>query len=97
MEKEQKEVVIVFKDKKSRQIKTFVNLEGHGAEMPIQDFISVLCERFGSPATTLTRAALLSKMQTSCDQVIFEMKNQTREVAGINLEPPIKKDRSQSL
>lgn len=82
-----KEVVIVFKDKNTREIKTYVNLDGHGAEVTVSDFVSLLCERFGNPATTLTRAALLSKMQKSCEQVIFEMKNQTREVAGINLEP----------
>lgn len=81
------ETVVVFKDQKSREIRTYINLEGHGAAMEVQDFIHRVAELYGSPATTLTRAGLLAGLQAAADRAIYEMKAATKEVAAVNLEP----------
>lgn len=81
------ETVVVFKDQLSRQIHTYVNLEGHGARMSIEDFISLVAELYGSPATTLTKKGLLQKLQSASEQAIYQMKSKTLAVAAINLEP----------
>jgi hypothetical protein len=82
-----KETVIVFKDNKSREIHTYVSLEGHGARMDVKDFISLVSELYGSPAFTFSKQGLLEGLLEASDQAIFQMKSQTREVAAINLEP----------
>lgn len=83
------ETVIVYKDKKTREIRTFVHLEGHGARMSVQDFVSLVAELYGSPATTMTKKTFLSRLLTASDSAIYKMKAQTKEVAAVNLEPPI--------
>lgn len=82
-------VVVVHKDRKSREIKTYVDVEGHGAAMSLQDFISLLVEHYGSPATTMTRAGLLDGLQRAMDLALYEMKSKTKEVAAINMEPKV--------
>lgn len=81
------EIVVIFKDKKSRQIQTYVNLSGHGAKVSIEDFIKLVCEAYGSPATTMKRKTHLERMLDASQSVIREMKTKTREVAAINMEP----------
>lgn len=80
------ETVIVFKDKKSREIRTFVNLEGHGAGMELEAFIDLVAELYGSPATTMTRAGFLKSLQDAAARAVRQMKSQTREVAAVTLE-----------
>ena len=82
------EQVIVFKDKKSRQIETYVSLDGHGARVDVKDFIAMCAELYGSPATTMTRAGLKQGMLEACEKAIRMLKSSTREVAAVNLEPP---------
>lgn len=81
------ETVIVFKDIQSREIRTYVHLDGHGAEMTVTDFVSRVAELYGSPALTLTRAGLLAGLQAAAAQTIYEMKSATKEVAAVNLSP----------
>lgn len=85
------EIVVIFKDKKSRQIQTYVNLSGHGAKVSIEDFLKLVCEAYGSPATTIKRQTHLEKILDASQVVIREMKIKTREVAAINMEPSVKK------
>lgn len=87
-----KDFVIVFKDKKSRQIETFASLDSIGAKMSIYDFISLVNDLYGQAVTTMTRAQHLEKLLAATDEAIYQMKAQTREIAAINMEPPIKKD-----
>lgn len=79
--------VVVHKDKETREIKTYTRLDGLGAEMALPDFISLMAEKFGSPAMTMTRAMLLKKLQDAAHAAIMDMKMATKEVAAINLEP----------
>lgn len=88
------EFVIVYKDKKAREVQTFVNLDGMGAKVSIHDFLSKICEMYGSPMTTMKRKTHLEKLLACANEVIYDMKMQTREVAAINLEPKINKDTS---
>lgn len=78
---------IVFKDKKSREIKTYVNLEGHGASMEITQFISLVAELYGSPASTMRKKTFLDRLNLATHQAIMEMKSQTREIAALSIEP----------
>lgn len=84
------EMIVIFKDKKSRQIQTYVNLDGHGAKVSIEDFIGLLCEYYGSPASTFKRKTHLQRLLDASELVVKEMKLKTREVAAINMEPAIK-------
>lgn len=84
------EMVVIFKDKKSRQIQTYVNLDGHGAKVSIEDFIGLLCEYYGSPASTFKIKTHLQRLLDASELVVKEMKLKTREVAAINMEPSIK-------
>ncbi len=81
------ETVIVFKDKRSREIQTYVNMEGHGARVEVPHFVALLAEAYGSPATTMTRSTFAKRLLESMDEVILQMKASTVEVAAINLEP----------
>ncbi len=83
--------VIVHKDRKSREIQTYVNLEGLGARTELAYFISLMAEFYGNPVSTMTRRGHLDGLLGAADQAILHMKEQTKEVAAINLgsEPPI--------
>lgn len=81
--------VIVFKDKKSRQVLTYVNIDGHGAQVSIEDFVSLLAETYGSPATTFTKKAFAKALQDAAEQVVRQMKSQTKEIAAVSLEPDL--------
>jgi hypothetical protein len=82
------ETVIIFKDKKSREIQTYINLDGHGARLSVHDFISLVCEQYGSPVSTFKRVTHLEKMIDSAHKVIKDIKEKTREIAAVNIEPP---------
>ena len=82
-----KETIIIFKDKKSREIKTFVNLDGHGVEISIEDFLSLVCETYGGVASTIKRETHLQRMIEASVIVVLELKSKTKEVAAINMEP----------
>lgn len=84
------ETVIVIKDTKTRQIHTFVNLEGFGARVSIPDFISLVAEYYGSPATTMTRKGFLAGLQAAAEKAVYHMKGETKAVAAVNLEPEVK-------
>lgn len=79
--------VVVFKDKRSREIKTYVNLTGHGAQMSAEDFIKLVAERFGNPALTFTNKSLTEGLLTASAEAIRHMKAQTLEVAAMTIEP----------
>lgn len=81
-----KEMVVVFKDKKSREIQTFVNIEGHGARLELSQFMSLVAENYGSPVSTITRKGLLDGLLTAAQKATHQMKSKTREVAAVNLE-----------
>lgn len=81
-----KEEIVVFKDKKSRAIETFVHVKGHGARMSLNEFIELLAESYGSPATTMRRASHLGGLKAAAAEVIHHMKAQTVQVATKNLE-----------
>lgn len=84
------EQVIVYKDKASREIHTFVHLAGHGARVELSQFISLLAEAYGSPTLTMTRKGLLEGLQEACEAVVLDMKRKTVGVAAVNLEPEVK-------
>ena len=79
------EKVVVFRDRHERKIHTYVNHCGHGANMDLKDFISLVAELYGSPATTMTRSGLLEGLQEAAAKAIHHMKAQTREVAALNI------------
>lgn len=81
------DTVVVFRDRKAREIKTYVNLDGHGAQVDLVDFLSLVSEFYGSPASTMTRKGHLAHLLKSAEQAITHMKGHTREVAAVNLEP----------
>ena len=81
------EKVIVFKDRESREIHTYVDADGHGARMDVQAFISLVADFYGSPVTTLTRSGHLEGLRLAAEQAIRHMKAQTKEVAAVNVEP----------
>lgn len=85
------QVIVVFKDKRSREIKTYVNLDGHGAQATVEDFISLIAELYGSPVSTLTKAGFQKRLLQASEQAIRHLKAQTKEVAAVNLEPKITK------
>lgn len=78
-----KEMVIVFRDREKRSIGTFVNAEGHGARMEIDQFISLVAEEYGNPASTLTIKSHETKLKAAVQEVIAHMKDKTREIAGL--------------
>lgn len=77
-----KEIVIVFKDRKSRAIETFVNTDGHGARMDLDAFMSLVAEAYGNPATTLTMKSHEAKLKVASVLVVQHMKEKTREIAA---------------
>jgi hypothetical protein len=81
------ETVIVFRDKKAREIRTYINLEGHGASMPLEDFVSLMCELYGPVWSTMSAASLAAGMQEAAQAAVRQMKKQTGQVAAINMEP----------
>jgi hypothetical protein len=81
------ETVIVVRDKKAREIRAFVNLDSIGAQASVEDFMRLVAEFYGSPATTMTRAGHEEALQAAALQAISHMKRQTTQVAAVNLEP----------
>lgn len=79
--------IVIFKDKKSRTIKTYVNLDGHGASMEVKKFIEFVGEMYGSPAMTLTKRAFQERLSIAADEVIKQMKDAAREVAAVSVRP----------
>lgn len=77
-----KEFVIVFKDRKSRAIETFVNVDGHGARLDLDAFLSLIAESYGNPSTTLTTKGHAAKLRVAALMVIEHMKEKTREIAA---------------
>jgi hypothetical protein len=82
---ERKEIVRVVKDKKSGDIRTWVNYENMGAERELEDFIRLICERYGNPFTTMTVKGLTEGMVNAAKAEIEEMKRATIAVASENL------------
>lgn len=85
--------IIVHKDNKNRSIETYASLHDIGARMSIKDFLSLVNDIYGQPTTTMTRAQHLQRLLDSAEKAIYQMKSQTREIAAINMEPPIKRER----
>lgn len=79
--------VVIFKDKNTREILTYVNFDGHGASMDIKQFVLLVSELYGSPTSTMTRKRFAEKLMIATDQAIRHMKHATKEIAAINLEP----------
>lgn len=77
-----KEIVIVFKDRKSRAIETFVNVDGHGARMELSEFLGLLAEAYGNPTTTLSIKGHEKRLNDAAAGVVQHMKEKTREIAA---------------
>ena len=82
------EIVIVFKDKKSRTIETFVDMNGHGARVTVSEFMQMVSDKYGSPTTTLTQKSHEAKLQQAAELVIADMKASTSAIAAVQLEAP---------
>lgn len=83
------EAVVVFRDKKERKIETYVRLSGHGARVELGEFIAMMAEAYGNPTLTFTVGGHEHALKVAALEVIQKMKASTREVAAINLEPPL--------
>jgi len=81
-----REMVVVFRDTKKRQIDTYVNLGGHGARISVSDFLSKVADAYGNPASTMTIKSHADRLKAAAEVVITEMKASTREVAAINMQ-----------
>lgn len=77
------EKVIVFRDRKSREIHTFVTMEGHGARIDLKEFLSLLSEEYGSPASTMRKKSHEKRLKDAANQVLRGMKIKTAAIAGV--------------
>lgn len=77
-----KEKVIVFKDRKSRAIETYVDIDGHGARIEIDAFIGLLAEVYGNPMVTFTIKGHEAALKAAAAEVVRHLKQQTREIAA---------------
>lgn len=77
-----REKVIVFKDRNSRAIETYVDLDGHGARTELDAFIGLLAEAYGNPMVTFTIKGHEAALKAAAAEVIAHMKQQTREIAA---------------
>lgn len=77
-----KEKVIVFKDRESRAIETYVNLGGHGARTGLDTFISLLAEAYGNPMVTFTVKSHEAALKVAAAEVVRHLKQQTRAIAA---------------
>ena len=76
-----KSVVTVSRKWNEPNIIVWVNNEGIGMGMKMDDYLVALSEEVGSPTFLLTKAQMLQKMREASPKVEAEMKDATLKVA----------------
>lgn len=73
--------VVVCRLWKNTEISAFVDSEGVGAHVKLEDFLTQVIERVGNPTLLVTKAQLKERMLAASVDMLEEMKRTTVHVA----------------